>query len=232
MSCESCHSEAPHKNSTLLNRHTDRIACQTCHIPRIARGGNPTLLRWDWSAAGRLDENNRPIVIKDERGNSVYHANKGDLTWGTDIVPEYRWYTGDMNYHGPTHSFDDTAVLSLNRPLGWYGLTGAKIFPFKVLEGKQIYDTEYKTLVVPKLFGKKETGAYWSNYDWRKAAAAGMAEAGLPFSGSIGFAETKTFWPVTHMVAPAEQALRCGDCHSRNGRLADVQDFYLPGRDR
>ena len=51
--CESCHGAAPHPRNGKLNDHTDRVACQTCHIPSIARK-NPTLIRWDWSKAGRM----------------------------------------------------------------------------------------------------------------------------------------------------------------------------------
>ena len=38
-------------------------------------------------------------------------------------------------------------------------------------------------------------------------------------------------WPITHMVAPKEQALGCAECHSRDGRLQAVSGVYLPGRD-
>lgn len=55
--------------------------------------------------------------------------------------------------------------------------------------------------------------------------------SGKEFSGEYGFVETEYFWPVTHMVAPKEEALGCADCHDRNGRLADVPGFYMPGRD-
>ena len=44
--------------------------------------------------------------------------------------------------------------------------------------------------------------------------------------------ETEYFWPVTHMVAPKEEALGCADCHSREGRMAGVPGFYMPGRDK
>jgi hypothetical protein len=27
------------------------------------------------------------------------------------------------------------------------------------------------------------------------------------------------YWPLTHMVRPASQALTCADCHSDNGRI-------------
>jgi hypothetical protein len=34
------------------------------------------------------------------------------------------------------------------------------------------------------------------------------------------------------MVSPADDALRCSDCHTRDdGRLASLAGFYLPGRD-
>ncbi len=63
--CESCHGTEPHPASLMgmkLNDHTDKLACQTCHIPEFARGGVATKTRWDWSTAGRLDENGKPIA--------------------------------------------------------------------------------------------------------------------------------------------------------------------------
>jgi hypothetical protein len=38
-------------------------------------------------------------------------------------------------------------------------------------------------------------------------------------------------WPITHMVAPKEQALGCVECHRDGGRLAAVRGVYLPSRD-
>ena len=38
--CEACHGDTPHKNKERLNSHTDKIACQTCHVPQFARGGS------------------------------------------------------------------------------------------------------------------------------------------------------------------------------------------------
>ena len=35
--------------------------------------------------------------------------------------------------------------------------------------------------------------------------------------------------PVNHMVAPAEDALACESCHSRDGRMKDVEGLYMPG---
>ena len=39
-------------------------------------------------------------------------------------------------------------------------------------------------------------------------------------------------WPVNHQVSPAENSVKCAECHTReNGRLANLNDFYIPGRD-
>ena len=61
-----------------------------------------------------------------------------------------------------------------------------------------------------------------------------MDYAGLPYSGQFGFIEPPMHWSITHMVAPKEDALRCNECHTRaeDGRLVEITDIYLPGRDR
>ena len=95
----------------------------------------------------------------------------------------------------------------------------------------QPYDPVNKTLVVPHTAGK-DTTAYWSNFDWDKSITEGMKVAGRPFSGKIDFIKTQMSWPITHMVAPAENAVACDDCHSRKGRLQNITGVYIPGRDR
>jgi hypothetical protein len=32
------------------------------------------------------------------------------------------------------------------------------------------------------------------------------------------------------MVAPAEDAVKCGECHRAAGRMADIEGVHLPGR--
>ena len=67
--CEDCHSAMPH-NDDILNEHTYKIACQTCHIPVYAKV-NKTKVRWDWSTAGRLKDG-APFEEKDSSGTDVY----------------------------------------------------------------------------------------------------------------------------------------------------------------
>ena len=58
-----------------------------------------------------------------------------------------------------------------------------------------------------------------------------MASVGVEYSGQMDFVETEMSWPITHMVAPREDALTCAQCHRENGRLQNISGIYMPGRD-
>ncbi|NWG31608.1 MAG: tetrathionate reductase family octaheme c-type cytochrome [Rhodocyclaceae bacterium] len=232
--CQSCHGQKPHKekNAAKLNNHTNKLACQTCHIPAFARGEIATKMYWDWSTAGKRGEDGKPLVIKNEEGHPIYMGIKGDFKYGENVKPDYVWFNGDVNY-----TLRDTKVDKAQQPIYINKFEGSptdgrsRIWPVKTFRGKQPYDAEYKTLVVTHLAGADDT-AFWTNLDWDKAIEAGMKEAGLPFSGKIDFIETISQWPITHMVAPKEKAVACNECHTQGGRLEGVPGVYLPGRDR
>lgn len=232
-SCESCHGSTPHPvdASGKLNGHTDKVACETCHIPEFARGGRKTKTWWDWSTAGKKDADGKPMVVKDTDGYPLYHFKKGDFTWDLNVVPEYYWFDGDIRYSLLEDKLDDSDVVQINRIKGSYDDPKSRIWPFKVMRGRQPYDKVNKVLGVPHLFGKDED-AYWKSFDWDKALKAGLAARNVEYSGEHGFVETEYYWPITHMVAPKEKALGCADCHSQDGRLANVPNIYMPGRDR
>jgi octaheme c-type cytochrome (tetrathionate reductase family) len=238
-SCESCHGMAPHPRDVKnkLNDHVEKIACQTCHIPAFSRGGTPTKMWWDWSTAGQMGEDGKPLIKKNEAGEEVYNGMKGDFVWEKDVVPEYYWFDGTVRYSLVGDKIDAGAVpVEINSIQGGYADPNARIWPFKVMRGKQPYDTVNNTFLVSHLFGKDDA-AYWKSYDWGKALRAGMEEAkavgqtDVDYSGQFDFVETKMYWPIAHMVAPAEDALGCAECHSKDGRLATLTDFYMPGRD-
>lgn len=229
--CESCHGNAPHQ-AARINQHANKVACQTCHIPEFARGGVATKMLWDWSTAGKKDADGKPLFVKDEHGHLIYSAAKGDFKLGENVRPEYKWYNGTVHQLTFTDKIDDSKVLELNRVEGSASDPKARIWPFKVMHGKQPYDTVNKTLVVNHVFGDDDT-ALWKHYDYEKSIKVGMETAGLPYSGQFGFIETRMNWFITHMVAPKEKAVPCQECHTRasDGRLAAITDIYLPGRD-
>ena len=229
--CESCHGATPHQEAK-LNDHTNRVACQSCHVPEFARGGIATKMLWDWSTAGKRGADGKPLFINDDHGHLIYSAEKGDFKYAQNVRPEYKWYNGIVNQIAITDKIDDSKILEINRVEGDANDPKARIWPFKVMHGKQPYDKVNKTLVVNHVFGKDDT-AFWTNFDYAKAIQAGMDYAGLPYSGEFGFIETRMNWFITHMVVPKEKAVPCGECHTRSaqGRLAGLTDFYMPGRD-
>lgn len=228
--CESCHGAMPHKEA-MLNDHTLKIACQTCHIPEYAKV-NPTKLSWDWSKAGRLKDG-EPFELNDSNGTDVYMSIKGSFKRGRNLRPSYVWFNGTASHYLLGDRFDPSKPLDINLLMGSYDDPDSKIYPVKVHVAKQIYDTKYNYLIQPKLYSShKGDGGFWGDFNWQTSAEAGMKAVGLPYSGHYGFAETRMYWPVNHMVAPKEKAVTCAECHTRNdGRLADVDGFYMPGRD-
>ena len=56
-----------------------------------------------------------------------------------------------------------------------------------------------------------------------------MKAMGMEYSGDMTFVETEMSWPITHMVAPKEDALQCKQCHVENGRLQNISGVYMPG---
>lgn len=238
MECETCHTTKPHNDNT-LDDHILRIACQTCHIPIYAKA-NSTKMYWDWSSAGELDDKGLAKHENDEDGNHKYMSIKGTFVWDDHVVPEYYWFNGIANHQLITDKID-TIPVQMNSLDGCYKDKGeyqksanpSKIWPVKVHRGNQIYDPVNMTLIQPKLYGKeKGSGAYWTDFDWGTASQLGMDYLGLPYSGEYAFVETEMYWPLNHQVSPKEESLSCKDCHIRkDGRLQDLNDFYLPGRD-
>lgn len=227
-SCESCHGFEPH-DKPKLNDHVYKLACQTCHVPEFARGGVPTKMWWDWSTAGRLDEDGNPITEYDESGHVSYLSTKGDFHHEENVVPYYAWFDGTVEYTLLEDELDLSGEpIEINRIDGSADDPASRIWPFKLMRGKQPFDTQLNTLLVTHVFGADDT-SLWSNFNWPNALQAGSEMSGRPFSGEYDFVETKMYWPITHMVPPAEQALRCGSCHGADSRLAGIGGIYMPG---
>jgi octaheme c-type cytochrome (tetrathionate reductase family) len=203
--CTNCHSEAPHHHDR-LDAHTKTVACQTCHIPRMAIDA-PTKMVWDWSEAGRDDRPEDP---------HVYLKAKGSFQYAQNVRPEYYWYNGRAYRYLTGDKIDPAGVVQINRPLGGPGDPEAKIWPFKIHRGKQVYDREHLYLLTPRTWGP---GGYWTEFDWDKACRVGSETTGLPYSGQYDFVATEMYWPLSHMVQTKEKALQCNDCHGQQGVL-------------
>jgi len=214
VACTNCHADAPHKDER-LNLHTQSVACQTCHVPTIALK-DPTKVFWDWSTAGQAQPDDHFTYLK-IKGSFIYENN---------VQPTYLWFNGNLAYRyllGDT--IDPTRPTMINLPAGDINDPQARIFPFKIHVARQPYDTVHNYLLQPITAGDN---GYWTNFDWDNAFRLAEGISGLVYSGEYGFAETWMYWPSTHMVQPAGQALQCTACHGDESRMV-WQALGYPG---
>jgi len=202
--CTDCHSETVHPDER-INAHVETVACQTCHIPQGAVR-DATKMHWDWSTAGQ-------DLPEDEH---EYLKIKGTFVYEEDFMPEYHWSNGNADRYILGDKINPEETTSLNQPKGDISDPDAKIWPFKVHRANQIYDSVYNYLVQPKTVGE---GGYWTEFDWDLAAKLGSESVGMEYSGEYDFAPTQMYWPLSHMVAPTENALGCTDCHGDDSRM-------------
>ncbi len=232
-SCESCHTATPHKkgsNADRLNLHTGRVGCQSCHIPHFARG-RTTTMTWDWSTAGIKGTNGQNQIIRDANGDPIYDTQKGTFTWASNVVPQYVWFNGTVDYTTVDDVIDPSQRVIMNRLHGNVSDPKARLLPVKRFTGRQPYDPVRNVVAVPNLFANSatDTNAYWRLFNWTNALASGMAYVGQPYSGEVGWIDTEWFWIENHMVAPAAKAVRCTECHAPAGQSR--LDFVALGYD-
>lgn len=217
--CTNCHEQTLHEKP-LLNQHAKTLACQTCHVPSFARR-EPTKTEWDWSAA----EKGREAVYMKE-GVPRYLPYKGDFLWDSNIEPEYAWFNGTANIYTWGDKINPDEVIALSSPIGKKSDEGAKLYPFKIHRGRQIYDSVNNYLINPHLSG--DTG-FWEQMDWQTSATIGMQARGLDYSGEYDFANTVMYWRINHMVEKAARALECRDCHGPEQHRMDWQKLGYDG---
>lgn len=228
--CEQCHNKRPHEDD-IINEHTIKVACQTCHIPKYAKV-NATKMYWDWSTACNLKDGN-PYHELDSMGNETYLSIKGSFTWKRNVKPDYKFFNGTADHYLLTDVVD-TFPVQINTLFGSYDDRKSKIWPVKIHRGKQPYDPQQKRIIQAKLWDPEPgNGALWIDYDWDAALKAGMDYVDLPYSGQYEFVETEMYLPLNHMVSPATESVSCAECHNRNNsRMAGLGGFYMPGKDR
>lgn len=205
VSCLDCHSQNLHKNER-LNSHAKTIACQTCHIPYYAKR-SPTKMTWDWSKAGDPNRKEDP---------HEYLKIKGEFTYQSNVVPEYHWFNQKVDRYLLGDKMNPDEYTDLNRPQGDINDPKAKIWPFKIHLATQPYDKKLNQFMPVVTAGE---GGFWREFNWPKAIRLGAKVNHLEYSGEYGFARSRMFWPLSHMVSPSKESLSCTDCHSNQSRM-------------
>ena len=134
----------------------------------------------------------------------AYNKKKGDFIWKMNVIPEFSQHNGKADYHQLGEKINPDKIVKLIKLLSDIKDSKSKITPFKVMRGKQIYDSGNNYPSVPKLFG---TGGYWQTYNWDAATKLGMEAVELDYSGQRDFIETEMYWPINHMVVSTDISL-------------------------
>jgi hypothetical protein len=189
VACADCHGTTPHTgvvaaNGDTLDLHTDKLACQTCHIPKFSKT-QFTKVDWDWSTAGdnktcagtpgtcvagvvvnKVNEDGTLNPASSLTATS-YDYIKGNFTWQRNVTPAYRWSNGKSSHATTADRADlsgmgltsaDADRISLGEPVG--GPADGKIMPFKLMRGRQAMylDGANGFVINPNVFGP---GSFW-----------------------------------------------------------------------
>jgi octaheme c-type cytochrome (tetrathionate reductase family) len=231
--CADCHGAATsiHAGTTVQSivQSHDRLACQVCHIPTIARKVSTVVdWRWEQAGAGTAPATCAPADPAVLPNRSSYSKQKGCFVWQNNVRPVLRYFDGKWNRMMINTNDGYTSLpVDLASPTATYRTAGAMIYPFKLMVGNQPADKNFKagkntkTVLVPNLFGNATTDAdaYWVSFDWARALASGAAYTQQEYSGEYEFVDTEMLLKVDHEVAPKEQAYGfgnvCTGCHAQ-----------------
>jgi len=200
LSCDdgSCHDRRPHE-AEVLNYHTARVACPTCHIPTFAKA-DPTDMVRDWSKPAYNQE-------ADKWSASIELAK--------DVKPIYAWYNGTTwaQLPGVPVRLQADGTVGMMLPRGSRSDPKARIYPFKLHRG-----------VMPVLEGKGflvpiAVEEFFADGDIDKAVKKAAEEMYGVKDARYRWVKTTRYMGIYHEVVPKEKALGCLDCHSPKGRL-------------
>jgi octaheme c-type cytochrome (tetrathionate reductase family) len=213
VNCENCHNgaKAPHQKSkynAIIAKHAGSVACQTCHIPYFARS-QATKMEWYWSEAGK------DIKAEEQYDKETYVKKMGRFVWGMNEKPVYAWYNGTIDHYMKGQVIKDPAnPVVMTQPVGSINDSSARIYPYKLFRGDLPMDSTYKYLSIFQHYK-----SFWVDFNWEKALLGGAEGSGLSYSGKYQFVKTASYFSVSHEVAPKEEALQCGECHTGGTRM-------------
>ena len=193
-----CHEAAPHQKE-LLNRHAVRVDCTVCHIPVFAKEDATDMAR-DWSTPAYSEAKDKHIAT---------------ITMGANVEPEIAWYNGTVwaQLPGVPVTTDDEGVITMVVPQGDRDDADAKLHAFKIHRGMMPVTTESRWLLpinVEEFFAD-------GDIDGAVREASHVVYGIEDFE--YGWMPVKRYMGIFHEVQPADNALRCLDCHGPDGRL-------------
>jgi hypothetical protein len=192
--CTDCHNSKPHGTTVNLNKHTDRVACQTCHIPKFGKDVGTEMSR-DWT---------KPVW--NPAGCNGQGAWVGEEVRGTNVIPTYKFWNGQSTVYDLKNpiSPDPDGTYNMARALG--NIQDGKLYPIKVHTSYQPRHTASGRMVQYDVLWNFMTGKY------EEAAQRGVTFMGL--TGPYAWVKTSADQLITHGVEPKANALQCASCHN------------------
>mgnify|MGYP001823229947 CR=1 FL=1 len=210
LECANCHTDKASGNhgGSYIDRHTGRVACQTCHIPIYAKDASD-------STATEATEVHRTWLDSHSEA-PPYHP---VMDKANDLIPEYRfWNRFSDNYLlGDVATVDShTGRYPTSRPMGDVADPDAKLYAFKYKTAQQPITNSTSQLIA------LDTSVFFATGDYDAATVQGLVNMGLDAEEPYSWIETDTFQMLNHQVSPSDQALECNECHGSNARM-DLQ---------
>ncbi len=206
--CIDCHADkktATGHATAAVNRHTDKVACQTCHIPVYAKDAADTValerteIHRTWQHSEFSGVRYEPI-----------------FTLANNVLPVYAFW----NKNTISYNMNDTAVPSAKT--GVYPITTlvgsindstSMLYPFKYKTAEQPMTTATQKLIA------LDTAVFFATGDAQKAIASGLTNMGLPATEPYTWVTTECYLMLNHEVMPASNALTCNQCHKNTAQI-------------
>ena len=200
LTCARCHSDQPHGDfdpteGDSLDRHAERVACQSCHIPTFAKDVSTEMVR-DWT------KTHFSPGACGGRGGWVPSEVRA-----SDVVPSYRWFDGTSEVYvlGQVPTENENGEKAFGIPNGEVDSAGAKIYPMK--EHRSVAAQHDATgVMIPH-----STFTFFTQNSFDEAVRVGMEKEGL--EGTYTLVDVHTYQTINHGVEDDDNALDCGQCH-------------------
>jgi hypothetical protein len=216
VSCTNCHTNklSPTGHATAdVNRHVNKVACQTCHIKAYARNASDTPA-------------NESTEVYRDWSKSEWSATTSrwepPMTRGSNLMPVYAFWNG----YSYNHNLNETAAIDpatgrypTSRPEGGINDANSKLFPFKYKTALQPFASSLSRLIA------LDTAVFMTTGDINAAVKQGLANMGLNSTQPYSFVETDTYQLITHEAMPSSQALSCNACHGSTATQMNLRDM-------
>ena len=203
-----CHNSTPHESSR-INQHTEKVACQSCHIPIYGKNAGDSI-------ATEATELHRSWQAGTEHTHAPFHP---VLVKANNQVPVYRyWNRASDNYllFDAVYEDPETGTYHTSIPDGAANDPNSKLYPFKYKTSDYPLRTESNQLIA------LDTSVFFATADAEAAAIAGLENMGFNSEDEYQWVTTDTYQLLNHQVSPSDDALNCSACHMNTARM-DLQ---------